>query len=80
MKTATKRMKPIKEKVCPHVESPTWGQLQQTAETVIGLLGGPEGAASKLSYEKFYTLTILASLNLDSKKSEVPIFGVRYLT
>jgi hypothetical protein len=62
------------------VESPTWGDLQKTAERVIELLGGPAGAAQKLSVEKFYTLTILASLMLDEAKANAPIFGTRYLS
>jgi hypothetical protein len=77
---ATRRQKAKNKAVAPKVESPNWGHLQATAETVIDLLGGPKGAASKLSWEKFYTLTILASLNLDAEKSAAPIFGTRWLS
>jgi hypothetical protein len=64
----------------PTVESPTWGDLHRMAEVVMSALGGPKGAADRLSWESFYTLTILASLNLDAKKSAAPIFGTKYLT
>ncbi len=73
-----KRM--VKEKVIPSVESPTWGHLHRMAEVVMRELGGPAGAAHKLSGESFMTLTILASLNLDEKKSAAFIFGKQYLT
>jgi len=67
-------------KVTPHVESPTWGHVQRMAEVVTDLLGGPQGAANKLSAESFYALTILASLNLDEGKANAFIFGKQYLT
>ena len=74
-------MKSRKEKLsAPTVESPTWGNLQRTAEAVINALGGPKGAAHKLSWESFYTLTILASLNLDERKGKAFIFGRQYLS
>ncbi len=72
--------KNVKPKLRPSLESPTWGHLQRMAEVVIAKLGGPAGAASGLSYESFYTLSILASLNLDKAKADAPIFGKRYLT
>lgn len=62
------------------VESPTWGQVQRMAEMVLARLGGPKGAADGLSYESFYTLSLLASLNLDETKSAAYIFGRQYLT
>lgn len=62
------------------IESPTWGDLQRTADVVLNLLGGPKGAADKLSWDSFYTLTILASLNLDDEKRAAFIFGKKYLT
>lgn len=64
----------------PRVESPTWGDLQRMAEVVIDKLGGPAGAANDLSYQSFYVLTLLASLNLDEKKSAAFIFGKQWLT
>lgn len=64
----------------PSVESPTWGQLQRMAEVTMAAFGGPKGAADKLSYESFYTLSIVASLNLDAEKAAAYIFGKRYLT
>ncbi len=67
-------------KCTPHVESPTWGDLQRMAEVVIARLGGPVEAAKGLSAESFYALTILASLNLDEKKQKAFIFGKQYLT
>lgn len=73
-------MKTKKEKLNPHIESPTWGDLQRLADVVLHHLGGPKGAADKLSMESFYTLTILASLNLDDAKAKAFIFGKKYLT
>lgn len=64
----------------PSIESPTWGDLQRMAEVVLDKLGGPEGAAKGLSWESFYTLSVLASLNLDDEKSKAFIFGKQYLT
>lgn len=64
----------------PSVESPTWGHLHRMAKVVLEQLGGPAGAASKLSGESFYTLTVLASLNLDERKAAAFIFGRQYLT
>ncbi len=67
-------------KVKAHVESPTWGDLQTMADVVLDTLGGPAGAANKLSARSFYALSILASLNLDEKKANGFIFGKQYLT
>ncbi len=63
----------------PTVESPTWGQVKRMADVVFINLGGPEGAANKLSYESYYTLSILVSLNLDKAKSKEFILGRKYL-
>jgi hypothetical protein len=73
-----KKWKTIKYK--PTVESPTWGDLHQLAETVLRELGGPSGAAQKLNARSFYALSILASLNLDEKKSKAFILGTQYLS
>ena len=62
------------------IESPTWGDLHRLAEAVAEILGGPAGAAKKLSFENYYTLSILASLNLDEEISKLFIFGKQYLT
>lgn len=64
----------------PSIESPTWGQVQRMAEVTMSALGGSKGAADKLSWESFYTLSILAALNLDEAKAAAPIFGTKYLT
>jgi hypothetical protein len=57
------------------IESPTWGDLQRMAEVVMNRLGGPKGAADGLSWESFYTLSVLAVLKLDETKAAAPIFG-----
>ena len=72
------RMKTLKVK--PTIESPSWGQLQKMATTIIDVMGGPKGAAEKLSWENLYCLSILASLNLDEVKAAAPIFGRRFLS
>jgi hypothetical protein len=69
-----------KEQLRPHVESPTWGDVQRLAEVVMHELGGPVGSAQKLSVASFYTLSLLASLRLDEKKAASFIFGKQYLT
>lgn len=50
------------------------------AETVIAALGGPKGAADKLSWESFYALTLLASLKLDGDKAGAYLLGKRWIT
>jgi hypothetical protein len=80
VKNTRKNREKIVHRLTPHVESPTWGQVQRMAEVVIDRLGGPAGAAQGLSAESFYVLTILASLNLDEAKSAAFIFGKQYLT
>lgn len=64
----------------PTVESPTWGHLRRMAQVVMDKLGGPKGAANALSYESFYTLTILAALTEDEKRDKAFIFGKQHLT
>ncbi len=64
----------------PTVESPTWGHVRRMAQVVLDKLGGPSGAANALSYESFYTLTILASLMENEKRDKAFIFGKQYLT
>lgn len=64
----------------PAIESPSWGDVQRMAEVTISALGGPKGAADKMSWESFYTLSLLASLRLDADKAAAPIFGQRWLT
>jgi len=76
MTTRTKKEGPPK----PHVESPTWGDVQRLADVVLHKLGGPAKAADGLSLESFYTLAILAALKLDAAKAAAPIFGRKYLT
>lgn len=73
-------MKTRTEKLRPTIESPTWGHVQRMAEVVLDKLGGPAGAANGLSWESFYTLSILAALNLDEAKANAPIFGKRFLS
>lgn len=64
----------------PYVESPTFGQVQRLATTVIDLFGGPAGAAGKLSGENYVVLCILAALQpQDKAKLDLPIFGVEKL-
>ena len=61
-------------------ESPTWGHVQRMAEAVLAKLGGHRGAADSLSGESFYTLTVLASLRLDTQKAGAFIFATQYLS
>ena len=75
----SKTRKTIKPKG-PYVESPTFGDLQRLADVVMHHLGGPKGAADKLSWESFYTLSLLASLNLDDAKASAFILGRQYVT
>ena len=73
-------MKRKQLKIRPSIESPTWGDVQQMAASVIERLGGPSGAAQALNARSFYTLSILASLMLDEKKESAFILGKQYLT
>lgn len=54
---------------------PTWADVRRLAEVVMNLLGGPKGAADKLSIESFYTLAYLNALNTDGSKGKTPIIG-----
>jgi hypothetical protein len=69
-----------KETLEMRVESPTWGDVKRMAEVVIERLGGQGGAAQGLSWESYYTLTLLASLNLDEEKAAAYLFGKQYIS
>lgn len=65
------------EMVSPGFQFPTWGQVQKMAESVIRVMGGHSGAASKLDGEAYYCLCILHALMLDKEKAEAPILGAK---
>jgi hypothetical protein len=80
MKTKAKKRsgwKPVKVEMT--VESPTWGDLKKMSERVMELLGGNAAAASKLDSRSFYTLAVLASLNLNESKAGAFLFGKQFL-
>lgn len=55
--------------------SPTWGAVQRLASVVLEKLGGPAEAAKTLSDESFYTLSVLASLNLNEDQQAAYVLG-----
>lgn len=73
------------DKLVPHVESPTWGDVQRMAQNVLdkfkelvpdrrasfGTLAG--GAADVLNGQSFYTLAFLSSLMVDGKLNEAKL-------
>lgn len=61
----------------PFVQSPTFGQVQQMAESVMNALGGPAQAAKQMNGEAYLTLCVLQALQPeDPAKLDLPIFGV----
>lgn len=62
--------KPVYEPLPPRV--PTTREVQRMASVVLEALGGPKGAADKLSVESFYALAYLAALNTDGKDGDRP--------
>lgn len=72
----------------PHVQSPTWGDVQRMAENIMkklqelvpakrgdSVLGGssPGGAADVLYGQDFYTLAFLSSLMVDGKLNDAKL-------
>lgn len=76
------------KKIEPHIESPTWGDVQRMAENIMkklqelvpakrgdSVLGGssPGGAADVLYGQDFYTLAFLSSIVVDGKLNEAKL-------
>lgn len=53
------------DKTTLKVPVPTWGQVRKMAEKLLAELGGPQGAALRLTYDDFYVLGFLVSLHDD---------------
>ncbi len=70
---------PVPATTCPHVphvKSPTYRNLQKMSEAVMEALGGPAGAADKLSGQDFMTLAICSAMDVDEAAiGEAPILA-----